>query len=266
MGRVAARSKARGGSGRRAAIMAEAESAAALCDHRLMVARSLVLLLALAGLFGLAALGLGHLPPAWDPRAPLDLGAPPNALTGWKLARLQGRPEACLAAFAASGVGVAPVADRRSEVGCAIENAVRLPARLRMLPSEPAATCPLAAAWFLFERDTLQPAALRHFGVPVRAARHFGTYACRNLNHRPTGRRSEHATANAIDVAGFVLADGREVSLARHWSDGAGAEAAFLREVRDGACRWFRAVLGPEHNAEHRDHFHLDRGLWNACR
>ena len=46
----------------------------------------------------------------------------------------------------------------------------------------------------------------------------------------------------------------------------AGAEAAFLREVRDGACRWFRAVLGPEHNAEHRDHFHLDRGLWNACR
>jgi hypothetical protein len=246
--------------------MAEAESAAALCDHRLMVARSLVLLLALAGLFGLAALGLGHLPPAWDPGAPLDLRAPPNALTGWKLARLQGRPEACLAAFAASGVAVAPVADLRSEVGCAIENAVRLPARLRMLPSEPAATCPLAAAWFLFERDTLQPAALRHFGVPVRAARHFGTYACRNLNHRPTGRRSEHATANAIDVAGFVLADGREVSLARHWSDGAGAEAAFLREVRDGACRWFRAVLGPEHNAEHRDHFHLDRGLWNACR
>ena len=55
------------------------------------------------------------------------------------------------------------------------------------------------------------------------------------------------------------------MSLARHWS-GAEPEAAFLREVRDGACRWFRAVLGPEYNAEHRDHFHLDRGMWNACR
>ena len=128
-----------------------------------------------------------------------------------------------------------------------------------MSPAEPTVTCPLAAAWVLFERHTLQPAASRHFGVPVRSTRHLGTYACRNVYHRPAGRRSEHATANAIDVSGFVLADGREVSLARHWS-GSGPEAAFLREVRDGACRWFRAVLGPDHNAEHRDHFHLDRG------
>ena len=61
------------------------------------------------------------------------------------------------------------------------------------------------------------------------------------------------------------LADGREVSLARHWS-AAGPEAAFLREVRDGACRWLRAVLGPDHNAEHRDHFHLDEGPFRVCR
>jgi hypothetical protein len=233
-------------------------------NHR-AVKRSSALLVVLAGFVGLAALGLRHLPPAWDPRAPLDLLAPPNALTRWKLARLHGSAEACLAAFAASGVPVAPVADRPSDAGCAIEDAVRLPARLRMAPAEPAATCPLAAAWVLFERHTLQPAALRHFGVPVRSARHLGTFACRNVNHRPMGRRSEHATANAIDVSGFVLADGREVSVARHWPSG-GPEAAFLREVRDGACRWFRAVLGPDHDAAHRDHFHLDRGRWNACR
>jgi hypothetical protein len=223
-------------------------------------------LLALAGLVGLAAvLFLGRLPPAWDPRTPLDLQAPPNALTGWKLALLHGSPDACRATFAASGIAVSPVADRGSDVGCSVENAVRLPAGLRMLPAEPVVTCPLAASWVLFERHTVQPAALRHFGVPVRSARHLGTYACRNVNHRPVGRRSEHATANAIDVSGFVLADGREVSLARHWS-GAGPEAGFLREVRDGACRWFRAVLGPEYNAGHRDHLHLDRGMWNACR
>ncbi|WP_208534621.1 extensin family protein, partial [Pseudomonas aeruginosa] len=25
-------------------------------------------------------------------------------------------------------------------------------------------------------------------------------------------------------------------------------------------------VLGPDYNAAHRDHFHLDMGLWKVCR
>lgn len=229
------------------------------------VRRAFLLCLALAGLVGAAALGLRRLPPEWDPRAPLDLRAAPTALTPWKLARLRGEPEACRAAFAAAGIAVAPAPVRASEAGCGAEDAVLLPSGPRMSPAAPVVSCPLAAAWALFERHTLQPAARQHFGVPVRSVRHFGTYACRNVNHRPAGRRSEHATANAIDVSGFALADGREVSLARHWS-GPGAEAAFLRDVRDGACRWFRAVLGPDHDAAHRDHFHFDRGAWNACR
>ena len=77
---------------------------------------------------------------------------------------------------------------------------------------------------------------------------------------------SEHAVANAIDIRGFVLDDGRIVSLARHWSSAKGPEAAFLREVNDGACRFFNAVLGPDYNAAHRDHFHLDMGRWRVCR
>jgi hypothetical protein len=55
------------------------------------------------------------------------------------------------------------------------------------------------------------------------------------------------------------------VTLLRHW-DAGGAEAAFLRSLRDGACGWFRAVLGPDYNAAHRDHFHFDMGPWRACR
>ncbi|QYU66996.1 extensin family protein [Leptolyngbya sp. 15MV] len=77
--------------------------------------------------------------------------------------------------------------------------------------------------------------------------------------------RSEHATANAIDIAGFVLRDGRDLTLLRDWPRET-EEAGFLRAARDGACRWFRAVLGPEYNAAHRDHFHLDMGRWRACR
>jgi hypothetical protein len=103
-----------------------------------------------------------------------------------------------------------------------------------------------------------------HFGSTVSRVQHVGTYNCRNVYHREQGRRSQHATANAIDIAGFTLANGREVRLLRDWK-AEGAPGAFLREVRDGACRYFGAVLGPDYNAAHRDHFHLDKGLWSRC-
>lgn len=214
---------------------------------------------------GAAWLGLRHLPPAWDPRTPLDLTVEPGPLTRWKLGRLARDPAACFAAYEASGLAIRRVPDRTSDVGCAIEAAVVLPSAARAVPPGPVVTCGLAASWVLFERHTLQPAARRHLGTEVAGLRHLGTYNCRNVNHAREGRRSQHATANAIDLAGFVLRDGREVRLLRDWG-GTGPEAAFLREVRDGACRWFRALLGPDHDAAHRDHLHLDLGPWRACR
>ncbi len=95
---------------------------------------------------------------------------------------------------------------------------------------------------------------------------HLGTYACRNIDHRAGGRRSEHASANAIDIAGFVLADGQRVTLVDAWDGPDVRKAAFLRAVRDGACRFFDVVLGPDYNDAHRDHFHLDMGAYRACR
>ncbi|MGX9966292.1 extensin-like domain-containing protein [Roseomonas sp. F4] len=209
--------------------------------------------------------GLRYLPPEWDPRAPLDVTAPPNMMTGVKLRRLALQPAACFAALESSGLPVQRVADRASDIGCALENVVRLPSASRVTPAGPVTTCRVAAAWLLFETHVMQPAAQRHLGSEVAAVRHLGTQNCRNVNHRASGRRSQHATANAIDIAGFTLRDGRQITLLRHWGSG-GAEAAFLREVRDGACEWFRAVLGPDYNAAHRDHFHFDMGPWRACR
>jgi hypothetical protein len=46
----------------------------------------------------------------------------------------------------------------------------------------------------------------------------------------------------------------------------AGPEGRFLREVHDGACDFFDTVLGPEYNAAHHDHLHLDRGAFRLCR
>jgi hypothetical protein len=227
------------------------------------------LVLAVAVLGGLVATGVLRLPPRLDPFAPLDLAAEdPGPLAGWKLMRLQSDPEACLAAFDAAGLEPRLVPDLRPPAeGCGYgPGAMRLAAGGAVLsPPGPVVSCPLAAAWTMFERQVLQPAARRHFGQGVAAVRHLGSYNCRNVNHAASGRRSQHARANAIDVAGVTLADGRQVSVLRHWA-APGPEGAFLREIRDGACRWFRAVLGPEYNAAHRDHFHLDRGPWWVCR
>jgi hypothetical protein len=222
--------------------------------------------LSVIGLLGAAgAIGLRHLPPEWDPRRPLDLAATPNLMTAVKLRRLAVQPEACFAALATTGLAISRIADRDSDIGCEIRDAVRLPASVRVVPARPVATCRTAAAWLLFERHVMQAAARRHLGSEVASVRHLGTQACRNVNHATTGRRSQHATANAIDIAGFTLRDGRQVTLLRDWQ-GTGAEAAFLRALRDGACDWFRAVLGPDYNAAHRDHFHFDMGPWRACR
>jgi hypothetical protein len=82
---------------------------------------------------------------------------------------------------------------------------------------------------------------------------------------RPEATRSRHATAEAWDVAGFVLADGRRIRVARDWK-GRSREARFLHELRDGACLYFDGVLSPDYNAAHRDHLHLDRGPFRMCR
>jgi hypothetical protein len=116
----------------------------------------------------------------------------------------------------------------------------------------------------------VQPAALRHFGQRVAGIDHFGSYSCRRLYGRDAGAWSEHASARAVDIAGFRLEDGRRISVAADWS-GEGAAAAFLREVRDGACDLFATVLSPDYNAAHRDHLHFDhaaRGAtgWRGCR
>ncbi len=210
-------------------------------------------------------LSLRYLPPAWDPRAPLDLRSEPSPVLDLKLWWLRQSPNACFAAFEASGIAIVRVPDRPSDAGCEVENAVLLPAGSAVTPRQPVATCRLAAAWMLFERNTLQPAARMHLGTEVSAVRHLGTYNCRNINHALSGRRSQHANANAIDVAAFVLRGGREISLSRDWSR-AGPEAAFLHAVRDGACRWFRGVLSPDYNPAHQSHFHFDMGPWRSCR
>ena len=90
-----------------------------------------------------------------------------------------------------------------------------------------------------------------------------GGCACRSIAGGQ--RRSQHASANALDIAGFRLQDGRRISVLRDWP-GEGEAARFLRLVHEGACASFNVTLGPQYNAAHRDHLHVDMGLFRMCR
>ena len=86
------------------------------------------------------------------------------------------------------------------------------------------------------------------------------SYMCRNVNNGSTGNLSFHAFADALDVVGFKLEDGRFITVEGGWSDALSPEGRLLRFAHDSACAHFTTVLGPEANALHRDHLHVDLG------
>jgi hypothetical protein len=238
-------------------------------------ARGVKIFLVLALLAFLAFLGWGYARnhPEDVPWTELDLTRPVGAFTGRKLAALGGEGEKCRALMRRAGIRF--VALRPSGDGqCGYSDAVRFSAggalTIGYRPKDLGTSCPVAAGLALWEWHVVQPAALRHFGTKVAAVEHYGSYSCRRIYGRSEGAWSEHASANAVDIAGFRLADGRRSTILGDWK-GSGAKAAFLREVRDGACRLFATTLSPDYNEAHRDHFHLDqaeRGAtgWRGCR
>jgi len=219
-------------------------------------------------LVGAATLGVWRgwisVPAQWNPWAPLDVNAAPNLLTRFKLMRLRDDPQLCDQALASSGLRVTRQADSPGGT-CPLTNTLRVQGGEVALSSSFLASCPLAVAFALFERHALQPASQAVYGQAVTRVDHLGSFACRNMYNRENGARSQHASANALDIAGFRLADGRTISVLKDWPKD-NQDARFLRQVRDGACDMFSVVLSPDYNAAHRNHFHLDVGPWWVCR
>jgi len=204
-------------------------------------------------------------PDVWNPWAKLKIEEPLNWLTRIKLARLSTNDDLCLSVLAEAQMSYHAVPDRETGPGCAFDNAVRIE-RTSLRIGEPfTLSCRSAVALALWEHHALHPAAQKLFAEPVVRIEHFGSYACRNVYSRKDAPLSRHATADAVDIGGFVLASGRRISVARDWAADSN-EGHFLRALRDGACSVFDSVLGPEYNAAHSNHFHLDRGGYRMCR
>lgn len=117
--------------------------------------------------------------------------------------------------------------------------------------------CPVTASLDRWMIEGVQPAAMAWFGQPVAKIKQMSAYSCRNMNGARTGKISEHAFGNALDIGSFILADGREISVQRGWK-GAPEEQGFLHTVQASACERFTTVLAPGSNIYHYNHIHVD--------
>ena len=209
-----------------------------------------------------------HLP--WKP---LDMEAPIGLATGTKITLLTLRPSsACLGkldeATHLNYVQAAPKKDGKT-CGWKVAATITKTSGTSFRPKQVTGQCPLMLASYIWLRQ-VDKDARKYLGTSLKKTHHAGTYACRRQRGNSSGAWSEHAFGNAWDVTGFELADGRVISILKHWrSDGSKegrAKAKFLHKSRSSACRLFRVVLTPDYNAAHKDHFHLDQGPSLSCR
>ena len=170
----------------------------------------------------------------------------------------------CLADLTRQGVAFRTLPDKDFGSGCGVYGAVQLADIGVPVTGITAMRCGNARAFAGWVRNAVAPAAYQMLGSELARVEGMGTYACRNV--AGSGRRSGHALANATDVGGFVLKDGRRVTILRDWRSEDSAVRGFLQTVHDSACRRFGTVLSPDYNAAHANHLHLEDDRARFCR
>lgn len=81
----------------------------------------------------------------------------------------------------------------------------------------PTLTCDMVAALHRWLEREVQPLARRHLGAPVVGVATMSSFSCRMAYGRAKGRLSEHGRVNAIDIAGFLTAQGQIATVAADW-------------------------------------------------
>ena len=163
----------------------------------------------------------------------------------------------CMASLKEKSVRFAGLPNKSFDGGCRTIDTIKLMDFGTATTNLGAMTCPLAANFTDWARYAVRPAAKQYLGAEVVRIETMGTFNCRNIYGGRSGKLSEHAFANAVDVSAFVLRDGRRVSVLTGWN-GSSEERAFLRRLHQSACKRFGTVLGPDYNAAHANHFHFD--------
>jgi hypothetical protein len=167
----------------------------------------------------------------------------------------------CMKDLTAIGAEFSEEPEIDGETGCGIAHPVKVSRILPDVDLEPDATvrCETALSLARMVNDMLVPAASRAFPDKAKLSgiTQASGYVCRNRNSAETGKVSEHAYGNAIDIAGLSFGDEKIPVMIARQDDGT-AEAAFQRAFNAMACLYFTTVLSPGSDATHQDHLHLD--------
>jgi len=180
--------------------------------------------------------------------------------------------KACLADLKALGTKFETQAKiTEDEPGCGIEQPIAVAEILPGVDTGGAVMrCETAQALAKWVKNNVQPAmTIAMPGRRVTGIVTGSTYACRLRNNASSGKVSEHARGNAIDVAAFTLDNGETLAMSPRQEDST-LEGAFKRTATASACLYFSTVLAPGSDAAHEDHLHLDvlerRNGYRYCR
>ncbi|EJJ25982.1 hypothetical protein PMI11_05910 [Rhizobium sp. CF142] len=156
--------------------------------------------------------------------------------------------------------------------GCGIDKPIIVSEALPGIALKPEATlrCPTALALARWIKGSVIPTA--SVALPesgdITTINQASAYICRLRNGADTGKISEHARGNAIDIASFSFKKGEDVAVRSRREDST-LTGAFQRTVSAAGCLYFTTVLDPESDAAHETHFHLDvlqrKGDYRYC-
>ena len=161
---------------------------------------------------------LAQPPAVADPSVPSP--AAPLPPESWSEAEIEAGAAECATVLGPLGAEVEKVEPFRAGLcGAPAPIMLRRLGGAQKVEIQPAAltNCRVAAGLSDWLEETLQPAAREAFGAPVTRIIGASSYACRNRYGKADERISEHAFANAIDISGFVLADGRRIDVKTFW-------------------------------------------------
>ncbi|MGO4436477.1 extensin-like domain-containing protein [Rhizobium sp. RAF56] len=209
-----------------------------------------------------------------EPDAPKSLPAAPDE-TSDQPAEMQGPPrppltiasetdadhQACETELQALGATFKDIPRIDDGNGCGIDKPILLSEALPGIKVKPEGKmrCATALALAHWMKESVIPAAgtaLKDAGR-ITTINQASTYICRLRNNATTGKISEHARGNAIDVASFTFEKGTSVAVEPRREDST-LTGAFQRTVSAAGCLYFATVLDPESDAAHEHHFHLD--------
>lgn len=178
---------------------------------------------------------------------------------------------ACTAELKAMGVEFKEEKRIDDGGGCGIDRPLTVTALGNGIKLSPTGTLRCAAAVNLarWTRDVVTPMLKKSQPAETLAeVNQASTYICRKRNGAETGKISEHAHGNAVDIAGFTFKSGKTFTIAPREEDST-LNGAFQRSIATAACLYFSTVLDPGSDKAHETHLHLDtlkrKGGYRYC-